>query len=608
MPEEVKGSPEAPPRPTVTARTSGTGAFLGRAYLFFILFAAAAFCAPWLNTAWLFLAVVVLSVPATLADWHRETVRALLAVHQYQPGKGLHWLNSRLVMHRVISAILSLMVTTSAILHASFFGASAWLLMAAMPALFAAARWGLHDFLGGQFRGAAYLARARLRTAGWTVSVAFLAGWILTVRGAHDGGTEGALERVEALQLDWLESPSALARAVADAFAWGEAAEVAAATLSGPSAWSPVIVAVFAPMATIVFLMLSLQGLGLPVPEIRRLFAKGPCAADEPGPTTPSTFAIYVAVIVVVLWSLVQLLAYAEHQAEQFGSPAAIVRLPDCEGIDGKVYKLGTIDAIRQALLESDRLEDTERSKTCSGFDEAQAAASRSIDSYLDWYFSLPAEWMRIWKMLTGELEQMLADRLEQSLASEPALADALSRVGRGSQVRSEALDAVQERVRAILADNVLVLDERSCKVVRGDSFSAELDARHAQALRLRTAGSAGAGLAAGAVAAKVAAKAMTKGSMKAAAKVLAKFAAKKAAAVSVSAGTGMALGSVIPGLGTLIGGAVGSLIGMTISIAVDWAALLAEEQLTRESMKAELIEEVRNALAPARQAAGCSQ
>lgn len=65
-------------------------------------------------------------------------------------------------------------------------------------------------------------------------------------------------------------------------------------------------------------------------------------------------------------------------------------------------------------------------------------------------------------------------------------------------------------------------------------------------------------------------------------------------------------MGSIVPGLGTLVGGAVGTLLGLSISVGVDWAALAAEEQLTRESMKAELLGEVANALLPLREAAGC--
>jgi hypothetical protein len=59
--------------------------------------------------------------------------------------------------------------------------------------------------------------------------------------------------------------------------------------------------------------------------------------------------------------------------------------------------------------------------------------------------------------------------------------------------------------------------------------------------------------------------------------------------------------------LGTHIGAAVGSAIGLSISVAVDLASLAAEEQLTRDAMRNELLEEIANALLPLRDALGCA-
>ncbi|MFZ4649533.1 MAG: hypothetical protein ACOYLV_02390, partial [Rubrivivax sp.] len=347
-------------------------------------------------------------------------------------------------------------------------------------------------------------------------------------------------------------------------------------------------------------------GLALPRSEVSRVFSQGPSADDEPPRVTSVTAGTYATVVVLAALLLVQLTAQAEHQAKALGSPAAVIALPKCEAIDGKVFKVGTIDAVQAVMVLSGSQTSAEKGKICSGLNEALRLAEGPVDRYLDWYFSLTAEWMRIWKMLNGDLEQMLAEQLKRSLESEKSLAEALARVGQATHSKVITLEGVQPRVQAILKDNVLVLDERSCTVVRRDSVFSAMEERQAQALRLRTAGSAGAGLASGTLAAKVAAKAMTKSSMKAATKVLAKFAAKKAAAVSISAGVGAGVGSVVPGLGTLFGGALGTIFGLTIGVGVDWATLAAEEQLTRESMRAELLEEVANALLPVREAAGC--
>ena len=583
------------------------GWFLLRAYLYLGLLGAAATLAPAISTAWLLLSAGVLALPVMLATWHKATVRTLLSLAQFQPGRGLHWLSSRLVLARLVGALAAIMFSASAIIHGSLFGEREWLFLASAPLLFASARWALDSWAGGQFRGAAFRSRWVLSMSAWLIWAVILGGWAWLAASQPQADAAGLLEQVAKVQSAWKASPSALGRMAADAFAWGQAVGDAATVLSKQSAWVLAIALVFAPTASVAFLTLSLRGLALPVSEFRRVFSRGPSAEDDPEPVSAITAGIYAAVAVVVAVILVQFTAQAEQEAKAIGSPAAVVQLPDCDAIDGKVYKLGTADAVRAALLKAVTQAGAEKANICSNLDEALRAAHKPVDDYLDWYFSLTAEWMRIWKMLNGELEQMLADRLRQTLESEKSLAEALARVGQGTNAKASILEGAQQEVQTLLKDNVLVMDERSCKVANRFSVSATLQEQHAQALRLRTAGSAGAGVAAGALAAKVAAKAMTKSSMKAATKVLAKFAAKKAAAASLSTAVGAAVGSVVPGLGTLVGAAVGTFIGLSISVAVDWASLAAEEQLTRGAMRAELLEEVANALLPLRQVVGCT-
>ena len=600
----------------MTARLSGSnsgpsvraGWFLLRAYLYLGLLGCAAWWASRVNSGVLLLLVLALSVPATLALWHRATVRTLLSSVQFRQGRGLHWLASRLVIARLFGVAIAVVVCASAVIHASLAGPREWLFFASVPLLYAVVSWALQRWTSQQFKGAAFQSRGLLVSVGWIVFLIILGGWVCVTVFALQAHDQGLLDLVATTQEPWKAAPSSLGRVMADAFAWGQAAGNTANAAARQPGWLLVIAIVFAPAATVAFLTLSLNGLALPLSEVRRVFSQGPSTEDEPPRVTSITAGTYAAVVVLGSLLLVQLTAQAEHQAKLLGSPAAVIPLVKCEAIDGKVFKVGTIDAVRAVMVASDLQISAEKGKVCGGIDEALRVAEGPVDKYLDWYFSLTAEWLRIWKMLTGDLEQMLAEQLKKSLESEKSLADALLRVNQATEAKAITLEGIHPLVQAILKDNELVLDERSCTVVRRDSVFSAIEERQAQALRLRTAGSAGAGLASGALAAKVAAKAMTKSSMKAATKVLAKFAAKKAAAVSISAAAGAFIGSVLPGLGTLLGGAVGTAFGLTIGVGVDWATLAAEEQLTRESMKAELLEEVANALLPVREAAGCAR
>ncbi|WP_263570366.1 hypothetical protein [Roseateles oligotrophus] len=571
------------------------------------LLAAAAVQAPELNAGWLLALALILAVPAVLALWHLAVVRCLLSLHQFQPGHVLHWIGSRLVLRKVFAAGFAVFAAFLSILHCASFGRRDWVLLILMPIVFVIARFSFEGLVRPQFKGAPYAAQAMLKPAGWAVVLIYILGWVGLGVMAPDAAQGGLLERVELLQAPWRHAPAASARYAADAMAWATAALDLANALSQTPDWHIALGVMTAPLATVVFASLALKGLALPVAEVRRTCSPGPSAAEVPPPITPVGAGAHAAVIVVLLLILFQFAARVEHALVGGDSPLAVRQLMDCEAIDGKVYKLGTVASITKAMTEASAKAEHAQASACAELDSAQGAAEKAVEKYLDWYFSLQAEWMRTVMMLTGSSEQMLSDQLTKTLKSAPGLAEALARAQVGSRIQASTRDALPDKVQSILGDNVLVLDERACKVVRHESIAQTLAAKERESSHLRTAGGLGVGLAAGVVVGKVAAKALTKGSMKAAAKVLAKFAAKKAASITVSTGVGMATGSVIPVVGTAAGAVVGAAVGVVISVGVEWAALAAEEHLSRDAMKTELLAAFRETLAPMRVAMACT-
>ena len=77
------------------------------------------------------------------------------------------------------------------------------------------------------------------------------------------------------------------------------------------------------------------------------------------------------------------------------------------EVIDGNVYREGTRDQIvAAARAKTDLLEATLqylRNEADSMFTRLETEA---VNEYLDWYYSLPAEYLRLAKMLVGDLER----------------------------------------------------------------------------------------------------------------------------------------------------------------------------------------------------------
>ena len=172
------------------------------------------------------------------------------------------------------------------------------------------------------------------------------------------------------------------------------------------------------------------------------------------------------------------------------------------------------------------------------------------------------------------------------------------------AQSRAAMLAQAQQRVEETLSRHHLALSAEQC-LVRADvpqlpSLDLLGDARQ------RLTVSAAAGTGAGAFAAAVAGKAMAKTSMKAASKVLAKAAAKQGLGKAGAAVAGAAVGSVVPGIGTAAGALAGAAAGALLGVGIDWAALYAEELLTRDAMREDLRTALTEQLQSVSQAMGC--
>jgi hypothetical protein len=191
-------------------RNVSMGCFLVRAYLYLGLLGCAVWSASIVTTGVLLLLVVALSVPATLALWHRATVRALLSLVQFQEGRGLHWLASRLVLAKVLGVAVALVVCASAVVHASLIGIQEWLFLGSVPLLYATVCWVLQGWVSRQFRGAAFRSRGLLVSSGWVVFLIILGGWVCLAVFSSHAQTDGILERVAATQEPWKSAPSAL--------------------------------------------------------------------------------------------------------------------------------------------------------------------------------------------------------------------------------------------------------------------------------------------------------------------------------------------------------------------------------------------------------------
>ena len=239
-----------------------------------------------------------------------------------------------------------------------------------------------------------------------------------------------------------------------------------------------------------------------------------------------------------------------------------------------------------------------------------QRLENEAVDEYLDWYYSLAGEWVRLFVLGggTGSLEDYLTKKGRETFEKEAwyeglntAFNDLLS-------TNDELRTAYERKVRNILNQNRLDstdLQHVEIQVVLTASLTDILQLSLQQELidgarRLLGAGVGGATVGKGVatiVAQKVTAKLAAKTAFKVAAKAPVKALLAKLAASTVSgAASGAALGSILPGPGTAAGVVAGTLFGLGVGVAIDVTLLELEEQFGRKDFRREIVTAIREA------------
>lgn len=337
----------------------------------------------------------------------------------------------------------------------------------------------------------------------------------------------------------------------------------------------------------------------LPRAELRRALLP---ASDVPVPRRLSTLEVAVTsalATVLLVFILIPALAAAEAWLKD-NRPSTYVAV-SVEMIDGRPVRPGTIEILEKLRSDTVAGLDVDRAALAQAANAGFDTMARNVDAYLDAYYSLPAEYLRLASLLMGksELEQRLTDDLTLNLMAGAPFAAYEARLGAAlgsaDRVRSIYSDAV-ERVLDLAALD-LPLDARIRVVASAARGGLALPAPVVVVTTSgeRTATSAAAG---GLVAALVVKKVAAKGTLKLAAKAVAKVAASKAAGTSGGAAAGAlagaAVGSAIPVIGTAAGAVVGGVIGgLAVGVGVDYLLLQLEEAWSRDAFRQQILDAI---------------
>ena len=291
------------------------------------------------------------------------------------------------------------------------------------------------------------------------------------------------------------------------------------------------------------------------------------------------------------------------------------------EKIGDEFYRPGTTKKASDARLKflSSQLEDADLLTPAiqRGFDLMEG----NVDVFLDWYYSLPGEYARLVKFLTGSFEGYLADNLSAYLMQGAPFEEFERAFSAQLESESDLKKQYKETIKRILAENSVAVDEPGHVIVAEEisdadslfsyqSVIASVEARLATSGILGLTGAAG-GAAAGVKVTGLAGKKVTavvgkkiasgvatavtkqlaaKGVFKIAAKVVAKVAASRAAS-GIGALVGGVIGSIVPVAGTTVGAiAGGAIAGLAFGVGADALLLRLDEAMNRDKFRADVV------------------
>ena len=552
---------------------------------------------PAMSAAGLALAVVVLAVLPAAGLMHRASVRRLERLHQFAPDRWLRRWAVRRFLGQVLSVAVALVLAAVVVLQSPFFGKPEWALLSAAPILFIGCRQAALARVGSLFSRAVYAANGASAVARLLTVVILWTVWLLARRALAENDTRPLAEAVHALQSTWPTTASAVARWAIDAGAWSEATLALLVGTADVAWWRIVLALIFVPLAVFIHAAWSAAGASLDAGGWRRML--GASLGDEavPPPVSRTRAGGYVAFAAVVAVGTVLAVARADALLAQQPRWLALSAVPQCERIGGRVYSLGTLAKIDAYTAVMDRGIESRRASACARFAEIRRVAERNVDAYLEWYFSLPAEYTRLALMVAGEADAFNELKLAQMVTAEPRFSALMEELRLDNEYILDVASRARNGVTEVLEQQRLVLDARQCRVVEGAGVAAG-DLTRYERLRDRTMTSAAAGVVTAMFARTLAKRMTARATTQAATRVAARAAAKGAGRAG-SAAAGAAAGSVVPGVGTVAGLVVGT-------VGADAALLAAEEMLMRPGMRRELLADVDESLAPLRAAFDC--
>jgi hypothetical protein len=345
----------------------------------------------------------------------------------------------------------------------------------------------------------------------------------------------------------------------------------------------------------------------VPLHEYRRVFA--PLAdTDDPPPVTGWSVGLTAAIFsFVVLFVFLPGFTFVEQVIRQDNQrfiearkKADLVVIQ----IDGDFFRLGAQDALHDAKVQTLRKMDSLLPELNRELDQAFMNMAANVEPFLDWYYSLSAEYWRTIHLLAGNIEGYLAEQLNEHLQHGEPFKNFDMKVAEGLALQKAIQEEFLREAQAILASNqVAPPEDVNLIVVQRIALQEMLTLpQHKDMVEIekRLGMSSGAGIIAAFATKKIMAKIAAKGTLKMAGAAVVKMIGGKAVAsmggATGGAAAGAAIGTLVfPGVGTTVGASIGGIVGaVSAGVAMDKGLLMLEEHFGRDQFSEDLLSAIR--------------
>lgn len=600
---------DRPSRPNRVASIKRGGAYLAKSCVIIAvlyLFSRYAGSAPSLCIA---LVWAVLSVASALGITYHHVVRKTLRQQAYVKEGRLSALNNGRTICLIVSFVASAWCMAGLMVEAAKWEAAEWgLAIAAIP-LYLGVSLVVQRLARGEYKPAFRTSKAAILSC--LVVTGLLCCACLVISLVQPAETfESASEAFLSVGQPFENSPSKLASEAGTISALVDGLTVygmsrAAEATPGISVILRIVLVVSALGGLVSLLSLC----SLELPELKRVFL--PLETDAPSPVVASpgpgrtvarrnvVMTIVLPAILVAAFLVADAAVVKAAETEEYTAAQRFVR----DQVDLAVYVLdGTYyeykavqEVLQEAQAESTALTEEAEAVLVPLVNASYDARLANVDAYLDWYYSLPADYERLVNMITGSVEDYVQEQFVEQI--EAGVDD--SELEGQLQMYWDKAEELEENLMARLADCEIAGVPEWLPVtkdeVEADFFLDSLEpSQQFVSAGERFLASAGTGALAGAgtgvAAKKLVSKAVEKPFFKAVVSEITKKLSSKAAGAAV----GGAVGSLAGPAGTVLGAVVGG----AASIGVDYGLLKLDEALNRETYREEVVQTIEDARA----------